>query len=317
MMLISDAFPPTRHAGPIANPGEAEQIARALKARRSGKSWLAKCPGHDDRNASLSISEGEDGTLLLNCFAGCEFKDIKDILQDSGIIGTDRRDRARRTLAYIKPVPTEHEPDARAARLWNNSVPPQGTPVQTYLERRGIPIIPLSLRYHADARAMLAGFQRPDGKLVGAQSTALTLSGEKASADARRTFADMRDGAVRLAAAAEVMGLTEGTETGLSAMVMSGVPVWVALGGRMAEVALPELVREVHIFGDNDPPGRVAAQRAADVHLKAGRRVKLWFPPDGINDFNDLLIALADCDGDDDRLLANLAGASRIVGNAA
>ena len=122
-MLISEAFPPTRHVGSVTRPGEAERIARALKGQRSGKGWVAKCPAHDDHKSSLSISEGED-RLLLNCFAGCEFTDIIDALRDRGIIGTDRLDRARRTLApYIKPAPTEPVPDARAIWLWNNSVP--------------------------------------------------------------------------------------------------------------------------------------------------------------------------------------------------
>lgn len=34
--------------------------------------WKACCPAHDDRNPSLSISEGENGAVLLHCFAGCE-----------------------------------------------------------------------------------------------------------------------------------------------------------------------------------------------------------------------------------------------------
>jgi putative DNA primase/helicase len=314
-----EAFPPKPNAGIAAHFGEAEQIARALEGRGNGKSWLAKCPCHEDRKASLSISE-KNGTLLLHCFAGCEFENIIDVLRDRGIIGANGLERARRPAPYVRPVATEHEPDARAARLWNNSVPPQGTPVQTYLERRGIPIMSPSLRFHRGTCAMLAGFQRPDGKIVGVQSTFITTDGEKASVDARRTYADMRDGAVRLAAAAEVMGLSEGTETGLSAMVMSGVPVWVSLGrGRLHDVFLPELVREVHIFGDNDQPGRVAAQRAADVHLQAGRRVKLWFPPDGINDFNNLVNEIADVDGDTDRLMANLQAATAAlkIGSAA
>ena len=29
--------------------------------RRSGAGWSAKCPAHDDRKASLSVSEGTDG----------------------------------------------------------------------------------------------------------------------------------------------------------------------------------------------------------------------------------------------------------------
>jgi hypothetical protein len=33
---------------------------------------MALCPGHDDRNPSLSIDVADDGTILLKCFAGCE-----------------------------------------------------------------------------------------------------------------------------------------------------------------------------------------------------------------------------------------------------
>jgi hypothetical protein len=162
VMLISDVFPPTRQAGPIANPGEAEQIARALKEHRSGKGWVAKCPCHDDRTASLSITEGEDDRLLMHCFAGCEFEDIKEVPRDRGIIGTDRLDRGRRVLAYVAPTQApalaEHKPDARAAWLCSNSVPMHDTPAQKYLERRGVLIVPPSLRYHAGSSAMLPAF---------------------------------------------------------------------------------------------------------------------------------------------------------------
>ena len=39
--------------------------------RRSGPSWSAKCPAHDDKSPSLSVSEGSDGRALVNCHAGC------------------------------------------------------------------------------------------------------------------------------------------------------------------------------------------------------------------------------------------------------
>jgi hypothetical protein len=32
----------------------------------------ARCSGHQDKRASLSIRELDDGTVLLHCFAGCE-----------------------------------------------------------------------------------------------------------------------------------------------------------------------------------------------------------------------------------------------------
>jgi hypothetical protein len=54
----------------------AAALARALKAKRTKAGWSANCPAHDDRTASLSIGEGENGRLLLKCFAGCTFDAI-------------------------------------------------------------------------------------------------------------------------------------------------------------------------------------------------------------------------------------------------
>ena len=40
--------------------------------RRTGANcWLAKCPAHEDRKASLAIRELDDGRILLHDFAGC------------------------------------------------------------------------------------------------------------------------------------------------------------------------------------------------------------------------------------------------------
>lgn len=47
-----------------------------MKPRKSGRGWLARCPAHEDRSASLSLGEGRDGRALLRCFAGCEMGDV-------------------------------------------------------------------------------------------------------------------------------------------------------------------------------------------------------------------------------------------------
>lgn len=44
--------------------------------RKSGGSWMAKCPAHEDGKASLSITEGRDQPVVLKCHAGCEPVDI-------------------------------------------------------------------------------------------------------------------------------------------------------------------------------------------------------------------------------------------------
>ena len=37
---------------------------------------MAKCPAHDDRVPSLSIAGGDDGRVLVKCFAGCSFDEV-------------------------------------------------------------------------------------------------------------------------------------------------------------------------------------------------------------------------------------------------
>jgi hypothetical protein len=38
--------------------------------------WLARCPAHDDKHASMSIRELDDGRILLHDFAGCSVGEI-------------------------------------------------------------------------------------------------------------------------------------------------------------------------------------------------------------------------------------------------
>ena len=116
----------------------------------------------------------------------------------------------------------------------------------------------------------------------------------------RLTTGNLGAGAVRLGALGRIMGLAEGVETALSAMQMAGMTVWASLGAsRLHNVELPPEVEEVHVFVDNDEPGRTAAKRAADVHTSLGRRVYLRSPPDQCGDWNDFLNLIADRDGRD------------------
>src|SRR5262245_55294359 len=54
----------------------AENLVNLFGARRNGSGWKAKCPAHDDRNPSLTISEGRDGCALVKCRAGCAIEDV-------------------------------------------------------------------------------------------------------------------------------------------------------------------------------------------------------------------------------------------------
>jgi len=46
------------------------------RPRGSDHKINARCPAHDDRVASLSMAEGDDGRVLVHCHAGCETDEI-------------------------------------------------------------------------------------------------------------------------------------------------------------------------------------------------------------------------------------------------
>lgn len=93
----------------LSNPAELI-LSRLDGTKKSSRGWLAKCPAHKDRHASLSIGEGSDGRVPLNCFAGCHAHDVL------GAIGL--------SLADLYPRrPRDLSPLARADRrqAWQHS----------------------------------------------------------------------------------------------------------------------------------------------------------------------------------------------------
>jgi hypothetical protein len=54
-----------------------------LEGKRTGADrGIARCPGHEDRRASLSVRELDDGRVLIHCFAGCS---VEEILAGAGL----------------------------------------------------------------------------------------------------------------------------------------------------------------------------------------------------------------------------------------
>lgn len=58
----------------------ADILAKLQGVHNHGSYWTAKCPAHDDKQASLSIREGDKG-IVFKCHAGCKFSDIADALR--------------------------------------------------------------------------------------------------------------------------------------------------------------------------------------------------------------------------------------------
>ncbi|TWT40108.1 toprim domain-containing protein [Botrimarina hoheduenensis] len=75
----------------VANGSASVAVSRVLNRLEGVKQtapaqWSARCPAHDDRSASLSIGQGDDGRALLCCHAGCSFGLI---LAATGLTGSE------------------------------------------------------------------------------------------------------------------------------------------------------------------------------------------------------------------------------------
>jgi putative DNA primase/helicase len=87
-----------------------ELLEKVGGGRRSGEGWSARCPTHDDKNASLSVSQGDDGTILLRCHAGCSTQKVvesigltlRDLFPQNGAMGN--RTSGKKSLGTIAAV---------------------------------------------------------------------------------------------------------------------------------------------------------------------------------------------------------------------
>lgn len=53
-----------------------EFLARLTGVKKCGDGWQARCPAHDDRKASLSITDGNKQPIVVKCHAGCSTESI-------------------------------------------------------------------------------------------------------------------------------------------------------------------------------------------------------------------------------------------------
>jgi hypothetical protein len=283
----------------------AQELTKALGGQWHGSYGSAKCPGHDDHDPSLSVSEGQDGKILVKCHANCDQSAVWAALQDRGLVqrAEDRPARRRpRRAPQPRPSPEPSPNQGHALEIWRATRDPIGKLTGSYLSHRHITNAPpATIRDHPGLRhgptgqnlpAMVAAISGADRKVIAVQRTFLRMDGRgKANvSEPKMTLGSMGTCAVRLGPAGPVLGIAEGIETGLSAMQLFDVPVWCSLSAaRLHRLRLPPEAVEIHLFADNGERGHEAAERAAKVYLAQGRRVVVRFPPARFGDWNDVL----------------------------
>lgn len=284
-------------------------VGGAELVRLLGGAWdwkggrgMCLCPAHADRSPSLSVRVGKRA-LLFHCFAGCTNRAVIHAL------AALRPDALRNGTSLIPPSadPGGAPILRRVASLWDAGTSIVGSPAQLYLAHRAIEAPSDALRYHPRTPlgpkaivqfrpAMLAAVQER-GEIVALQRTFLDIRSGRRARDlenCRRMLGRPGGGCVRLAPASDVLGLAEGVESGLSAMILLGVPVWSTLGSeRLARVDVPLSVRRLVLLADRDKAGWLGATAALQAHAVQGRDIEIVWPWYGLNDWNDVLRRLA------------------------
>jgi hypothetical protein len=64
----------------VVLPSLAQIRPRFQRKRRYSGGWMVRCPCHDDRTPSLSLSEGDNGKLLWFGHAGCSQQEVREAL---------------------------------------------------------------------------------------------------------------------------------------------------------------------------------------------------------------------------------------------
>lgn len=100
-------------------------LSKLPDAKQSGKGWSARCPAHEDRRASLSIAEGDDGRALVKCHAGCKTDAIcaavgltvLDLMPTASMMPTPIKSKAKPTNGKPRIVATYNYCDERGELL--------------------------------------------------------------------------------------------------------------------------------------------------------------------------------------------------------
>lgn len=278
----------------------ARKIVEGLEGTWSRSRGMCCCPAHADRTPSLSITLGKRA-ILVHCFAGCTNEAVMQGLVKVGVRISDLFDGKGEV---ITPTPREEIADRNALRLWRDAAILEGSPAARYLAGRAITISSPDLRFLSRTPlgpkgavrflpAMVAAVRNDVGVLA-LHRTFLDPAGQGIALfnQPKRALGSPGSGAVRLAfPRGGRLGLAEGIETALSVMQLFGIPCWATLGNeRFGLVTIPESVRELHLFVDNDAGGVLADERAREAYACEGRRIATRRPERTDDDWNDVLM---------------------------
>ncbi len=245
-------------------------LSKLSDAKKTAKGWSARCPAHEDRRASLSIAEGEDGRALVKCHAGCTVDAVcaavglcvtnlmpaGDSLSANNVNVNGNRRTSKKTALPLTPqgkpagrtfatardavaeLESRHGPQSNQWTYHDPHVQPIGVVVRWDLAEGKKDIRPVS--------------RNGDGWFIGGMPEPRPLYGLPELAGADRVYVCEGE---KAADAIRDLGLTATTSP--HGCGSPGKADWRPLAGK-----------EVVILPDNDPPGRKYADNVTAILSK-------------------------------------------------
>lgn len=294
----------------------AEQLAKALGAVRSGRQWKCRCVAHEDRSPSMIIFDGHD-SVQVRCMAGCEPQDIIDVLRVRGLwsslekSGRNWHEKNENGVSRETTKEDRREQQMRvlARCIFDDAQPLKGTLAERYFDSRDLWSVareiedirfhPRCVREKSEQPAVVIAMRSVASNAITAvQRIFLTRQG-------RKDGKPMMLGAVSGAAmklqpldGSRKLNIAEGLETSLGVIALDRRPVW-ALGSTALMQTFPIIaeIDKLIIWADHDPlkkiggklqrPGAKAANICRARWRDAGKQVLAHEPIDEGDDAAD------------------------------
>ena len=282
---------------------DAEQLAKALGAVRSGRQWKCKCIAHEDHSPSMIIFDGRD-SVQVRCMAGCEPRDIIEALRIRSLWDSDEPDRTpANTQRRFSRETNQQVTDRRelmmrvlARGTFDEAVPLKNTLAQRYFESRDLWSVAREIddirfhpRCHRENReqpaVVIAMRSILSHAVTAVQRIFLTRQGAK---DGKMMLGSAAGAAMQLQPKnGKTLHITEGPENALGVIAQDHSPAW-ALGSTSLVQTFPVLddIDTLVIWADHDPlrkigsvlcrPGEKASLICAQRWRAAGKSVDVF-----------------------------------------
>ena len=227
-------------------------LGKLPDARETASGWMARCPAHEDRKASLSIGEGADGRVLLRCHAGCDHKKIVSALgleeRDLFDAGSTRTTTKKKSSSSKPAFATADEAQKAYTRMFGDSAT-------------------ATFDYELDGKLVgrMLRWDQGNGKK---EFRPISLHADGWRMEHMPTPRPLFGFSESLATGGRRVYVAEGEKCVIALRVRLKLPAFTSSGGAKAASKSdwsPLAGREVVILPDNDAPGREYAAEVAGI----------------------------------------------------